>query len=404
MDFLASSTKLGILEIIEVYVQFNGPRLLACKNQSDKIFLALWVDEEEDSDLWFYMMVSATRLQAIRTGVISLHQAFSEPELDYLYEVVYIHEDSVWNTREVAVSEIEEDSLPSENTFLNCDPKTLPQMARQTITWEALKKDREVVYLVLNPKSKYPNEISSLGLGKVLSAFQPLINYLKVSSCSDLKLRLQDVARKSELNIFATSPGSFQIELASVFFETDIFGNSFAGDGIDMLFHLISLGDDASLLQEFMSRMDKKTAIKYRLFLESLTSSGAGMRLEWGSPTLTRGGSVEASFSSIKKTIKVIKQIEALEEREIEIVGELYKMDKVGWKFGLEDIKTSISYSGDVLEQAKSQARAATISELYTAKILEMPVITPVTNLIERKYKLISLTDYEPLEMQMRLV
>jgi len=123
MSFLPTSTDLGNLDVLEIYVQYNGPRLLACKNQAGKIFLGLWVDEEEDSDLWLYMFVSLERLKSVRTGQISLHQAFSNPETHFLYKITYTSTNSQWHSQRV--SQIDKDCLPLEGTFLRCDPETL---------------------------------------------------------------------------------------------------------------------------------------------------------------------------------------------------------------------------------------------------------------------------------------
>lgn len=128
MSFLATSTYLGDLDILEIYVQYNGPRLLACKNQVNKIFFVLWVNEEEDSELWLYMLVSIERLQTIRTGAISLYQAFAEPETETLYEVTCNDANHEWNVRQTLVSELDHDYLPLEDTFLSCDPDSLPQI------------------------------------------------------------------------------------------------------------------------------------------------------------------------------------------------------------------------------------------------------------------------------------
>jgi hypothetical protein len=404
MNFLAQSTTLGVLEVLEVYVQYNGPRLLACKNQVDKIFLALWVDEEEDSDLWLYMLISPSRLQSIRTGQVSLHDAFSKPELDYFYELVFTYEDASWSMREVSLDEIDEDCFPLKSAVLSCDPTSSIQVKSETVNWSALEKKREVVCFVLEPESIYPHEFSVLALGRILSTFQPLLTQLKVLQSADLKIKTREIVKKSEFNVFATSPGSFRIEMASTLFECDVFGNSFAGDAIASLFQLVQIGSDTKLLQDFMSNMDNKTATKYRLFLESFISSETGLKIEWGSPTLTRGGSVEVNLSSIHETLKAIKKIELVQEREISITGELFKMDKNGWRFGIKDLRTEKSYSGDILDQAKKAARTATISMIYSAKILEIPELIPVSNTVKTQYKLLALDSYEPSDMQMSLV
>lgn len=403
MDFLATSTSLGTLEVLEIYIQFNGPRLISCKNQSNKIFLALWVDEEEDVDLWLYVLISIDRLQAIRTGEISLHQAFSKPELDYLYEVIFHYENSEWISREVTLEEIEEDCFPSHDAFLDCDPTTLPQVESQKAIWKALRNQREVVHLVLNDTSDHPNEIPSFELGKLLYRFQPLINQLNAMSAIDLKLKPRDIAAKSEFNVFATSPGSFQVELASSLFESDAFGNSFAGNAVSTLFQLIKIGSDTKQLQNFMSRMEKKTATTYKLFLEALISSGTGIKFEWGSPTLGRGGNIEACLSLVAEVLTAIKKIESLQGREIKITGEVSKIDKDEWKFSIKDIKNGDLYKGDILEQAKNDARIATISMIYSATIIEIPEFSPATNIIRNQYKLSSLSIHNSLEEQINL-
>jgi hypothetical protein len=404
MDFLATSTSLGTLEVLEVYVEYNGPRLLACKNQASKVFFALWVDEEEDSDLWLYMLVSLDRLQSIRTGQISLHEAFSKPE-NSLYEVTYTHVNSEWCTRQVAVDDLDRDCLPLEDTFLRCDPKTLPQLESQKVIQNAILKRREIINLVLKPLSNYPNEFPAFELGKILSTFQLLINQLSTLANADSGLGSKDISKKSEFNVFAASPGSFQIELASSVFEIiDFFGNSLAGNAIEHLFHLIRIGSDANELQSFMLQAKKKTAPKYRVFLEALISSGTGLKIEWGSPTLTRGGSAEASLSSISETLELIKKIDSLEEKEYEIVGELFKVDKDSWKFGIRELRTKSSYKGDILDQAQPDAGTATISRLYVATILEVPEIAPTTNDIKSYYKLAALRPYDPPNKQLNFV
>jgi hypothetical protein len=404
MDFLAKSTNLGVLEILEVYIQYNGPRLLSCKNQAGKIFLALWVDEEEDSDLWLYMLISLNRLQSVRIGECSLNQAFSEPENGFLYEITFTYENSKWISRQTSVNELDEDCLPLKSAFLNCNPETLPQIDSQKIIQNAISKSREVVNLILEPLSQYPNEFPAFELGKVLSTFQPLVNQLGLSVTRDLEVIAREVAKKTEFSVFATSPGSFQIELASSFFEIDIFGNSFAGDAFEKFFELIKIGNNPKSLQAFMLLTDDKTPVKYRSFLEALIRSKTGLKIEWGSPTLNRGGSIEASFEELRETLEVIKKIESLQEKEYEIVGELFKVDKDSWKFGIRELQSGDTYKGSILEQAKSDAGTATISRLYSATILEVPEIFPATNSIKKNYKLVNLIPYESPNKQLTLI
>ena len=405
MEFLATSTILGTLEVLEIYIQYNGARLLACKNQASKIFLALWVDEEDEYDLWLYMLVSLDRLQNIRTGEISLHQAFSEPESSFLYELTYSYENFEWSTEAIALENLDKDCIPLEGTFLKCDPDTLPQVNSQKVTQNAISKSREFVNLVLNPSSeRYPNEFPAFGLGKILAAYQSLINELSVLKDIASKSTLKEIARKSDFNALVFTQGSFQIELASTFFEIDLFGNSIAGDATEKLFDLITIGSNINDLQDSILKDNKKAAKKYINFLEALISNGSGVKIEWGSPTLIRGGSVEASLSLIHETLEVMNRIESLEIRQIEVIGDLFKVDKIDWKFGILDFTTNQFYKGDILDEAKSDARIATISRIYKALIREVPEIISATSEIKTQYKLLALNIYDASSEQLEFL
>lgn len=404
MTFLATSTKLGTLEALEIYIQYNGARLLSCKNQTGKIFLALWVDEEEDKNLWLYMLVSLDRLQSIRTGKISLHEAFSNPESSYLHEITYSHINLEWDAKEITVDALEEDCLPMENTSLGCDPITLPYLESQKVIENAITKTREVVNIILEPLSKYPNEFPAFKLGEVLCTFQPLISQLIVSANAEIRMKSKELYKKSEFNVFATSPGSFQVELASSVFEPNLLGNSLAGDAIESLINLLQLGSDSKKLHLFLSQSNKKVAVKYCSFLKALISSGTGVVIEWGSPTLTRGGSVRTSLKLVREILEVIEKIDSLEDKEYEIIGELFKVDKDNWKFGVKELSTNFSYKGDILEQAKRDAGTATISNLYVATIIETFTIVSTINDIKNHYELIALRPYTSSVQQLNLV
>jgi hypothetical protein len=403
MNFLATSTQLGTLELLEVYVQYNGPRLLACKNQANKIFLALWVDEEEELDLWLYMLVSYERLIAIRKGEMSLHEAFSNPESNYLYELTYTNLSSQWSVDKKSIERISPDCLPLEDTFIKCHLESLPYLELQEVNQNAILKTREIVNLVLDPLfSDHQNEFSAIKLGEILSAFQLLI-YQLVTPLKRRPLGEMPIKEETNFNVFATSPGSFKVKLASSNFKPDIYDNSLAGDAVEKLLTLIMMRGDTNNLQEFMLGLHKKTVVKYQSFLEAVISSGSGLRIEWGSPSLTRGRSISIDIQSIQETIEVIKKIELLEQREINITGNLFMADNDSWKFGIEDINSGISYKGDIRTEAQAYAGTATIGRLYSATIIEFPKINPLTSEIKNNYTLIALNLYESPTEQMTL-
>jgi hypothetical protein len=94
MSFLPTDSFLGNLELLEVYVFYDSPRLFACQNLSGQIFIAVWIDETANADIWLYVSVSPNRFLAIRSGYIDLHEAYAKAEeIDGLYKVTTYHDD-----------------------------------------------------------------------------------------------------------------------------------------------------------------------------------------------------------------------------------------------------------------------------------------------------------------------
>jgi hypothetical protein len=186
MNFLPVLPQLGQLEILEVYVQYNGPRLFSCKNQVNKIFLNLWVDEEEEYDLWLLMLVSIERLQAIRVGNISLRQSFLESESSCLYELTCCHRRDSWDFKTLSINQLDHDCLPLENTFLELSEETLPYVETQDILKNAITCKREFLNITLsNDFSRYANEFSVAKLGNIFVTLQPLLEEIGIFKNTD---------------------------------------------------------------------------------------------------------------------------------------------------------------------------------------------------------------------------
>ena len=127
---LPESTVLGELTILEVYEFYIQPALFACRNVAEQIYLAVWVDEDEDSSRWLYVAVSLERFLQVRGGKLSLREAFAEPEDGVGLDVV-VYSDPKLHSRVDAVpsAEIDESWLPLPGEYLEVDA-AVPESVR----------------------------------------------------------------------------------------------------------------------------------------------------------------------------------------------------------------------------------------------------------------------------------
>jgi len=80
MPFLARTSKLGKLRMVEVYEVYDIPRLFCCANDYGHHFLVLSIDENNLGHTWLYVAVTRKTLKRIRCGEIDLRDAFKSSE------------------------------------------------------------------------------------------------------------------------------------------------------------------------------------------------------------------------------------------------------------------------------------------------------------------------------------
>ncbi|GEM_PF-3499095 len=119
MSYLPQSTKLGKLELIEVYEFYDKPLLFSCRNEDNDIFLAVFIDENENFDTWLYTKMSSQRFTQVWSGEIDLHDAFAKAEKEVIFEVQipYDNEQPI-AVKTISSSLIHEEWLPLPGQFV----------------------------------------------------------------------------------------------------------------------------------------------------------------------------------------------------------------------------------------------------------------------------------------------
>jgi Family of unknown function (DUF6575) len=119
MYALDGSKELGLIEVLDVYVEHDGPRLFSCKDSRGQSYVAVWVDESDSSDVWLYAAVSRSRLNALEADTVDLRSIFSETESGKVLQVTTFHDQGSPLEEPVNCSEIPEEWLPMAGASLS---------------------------------------------------------------------------------------------------------------------------------------------------------------------------------------------------------------------------------------------------------------------------------------------
>ena len=113
-------TMLGELEMITEYEYYDCPRLFTCKNQIEKLYIGLSVEDNDDNQVWLYAALTPNRLAKAEKGEIDLRDVFLEAEEKFVLEVTTYNADAEADTAHMMIcNDIPETFLPTEGLFLN---------------------------------------------------------------------------------------------------------------------------------------------------------------------------------------------------------------------------------------------------------------------------------------------
>ncbi|MCL1468176.1 DUF6575 domain-containing protein [Argonema galeatum] len=130
MSFLLEYSSLELLETIKEYDYFNRALLFSCRNSAGEIFLAVWVHETEDFELYLCVPISQQRLTEVETGALDVRDAFKKAELGLVYEVKIPHENSPDMIETIPCEKLREECLPKAGYLLKSDAKTPPVLTK----------------------------------------------------------------------------------------------------------------------------------------------------------------------------------------------------------------------------------------------------------------------------------
>jgi hypothetical protein len=129
MTYLPQNTLLGKLELVEVYEYHDKPVLFACRNASYTHYLVVQEGVHARFETWLYASLSYTRFQQVRTGLIDLHDAFSDAEDGFVFLVTLFDDAShVPQVTTIPISHLDDAQIPDAGEFLNLESAGLAKI------------------------------------------------------------------------------------------------------------------------------------------------------------------------------------------------------------------------------------------------------------------------------------
>jgi hypothetical protein len=390
------------LQLIEVYVEFNGPILYSAYNDSGQIFLILLIDQNDSYDDFLYLPISLKKLQKVRQGLIDLYLVFSQPESFILKVRNYFDETDLSCSVEVLNNEsLEPCILPSPNTFIDDCSQDLPiDFVREEhkLSQLAIENNRDALEFKLKPLN-FPelHEISAFFFGKLLVDFQDLIFSLLGTRLSNRDPSYAILKEMATFNALASFPaGSFVVKLISANQHTklDIFDGLSSSDIIEDFIYLLNSFSDINLFKSYYSSFsNSKNLMKLsKNFLKSLVSSGCNLDIFWGSPSLNKGGTSSLSLDNANIIIELINSIQDQQEIPIQVVGKFFRIDTKLYRFGFKSINGDNDYVGKVSPSILNIFKKVNSDLLYSVLINR----TVFSNALEQDYtdELLTISEY----------
>lgn len=224
-------------------------------------------------------------------------------------------------------------------------------------------------------------------MGMVLTSLQELFDAVGQSETgrtSNNGKIPKEILDRTQLSVFETFKGSFGVKLSLEPNPTqlEMFDRPLAERVAENFIELLKRSNkvDKEELKEFLLRLKRRSASKYRKFLMSLISSDSNFYVDWGSVTPDKGGQASLSLENTIGTVEFINKMEVEEPEEYIINGELISASKIKKTLEIEDLKEGKKYLGEIAESlATNQEVDLTIGRLYSAKIQEITSINPAT-------------------------
>lgn len=381
------------IKIYHIYEFYDEPIIFSFYNSVGSLFLANYIDWNEESNTWLYLPVSLPEIKLIETGKLNLREAIINARSSFTY-IVEEYFDGQTQYYTVPIKSINEEYLPSQDSFIEFSQGNSNLGEIEFITGKVTSSNRYVVDISLEPEGSHVNEIEASSLGNTLINFQELVEAISLKDDATNTSRIpNDIREKSKMKVTDTYAASFGIRLESDVMASMMSENDLLNKSLMKIMELLSNSNNLEISKELLTNINKKGVSKYKIFINNLIENSLDGKVKAAFPRI--GDNIEvmsAEFSS-KSLTRLSDSIDKFVEEtsnEVTMKGTLvsYNSETTHFKFVSVDETNKGSFIGKTAQSLPKQAFE--IPSIGTINLLENISSKVLTGEETKTYHLLS--------------
>jgi hypothetical protein len=389
---------LGWLRLIETYVYYDGPVLFACRNTRDQTFVAVWLDDSDETNEWLLAPTSAARFAAVRSRQLDLRTVFARPEDGIVFRLAVSKVTQQAAVIMLPASELSDEQLPAEGEYVGAARDVLAEVTQPRPSTEAVAAQvwRPVLDVHLQLPIRYGYRAPVRWLASLLAPLQETFDAMVYGSAVSEKKRWSlpsDLLMHTEMALQSNYSGSVGLVLAASE-QADLFGQSVVAAALDRFLLLLDCGSDEERLRGILQTVHRRAATRYGLVLAALVRANADLDAAWSSPDAAEKRSAHLSATVARDALEIVNRLVVQLPEEISVLGTLVGLNVRTKTYEITEVTTGKKYSGRIADEALPLVEHATISDKYIARISKVTELLPTTGHENIIWQLIAL--YRP--------
>jgi hypothetical protein len=356
-------------------IYYDGLQLFVGNDQLQTSYICLLIDSGPQ-DIFMCVPISKTRLNKFYNGDLDLRDIYTSPETGEWFQIGIDNYQQDYFVLE-PIDEPNESYLPSAGFLL-----TRTGSASQSIVIESKEKNRAIVHLSLNPPEALAEpKIHSFRLAEVLGIFQTLVREAYHKSIREDKKsanyrEILSNENQYQLDVYATAPGSFTVQLQSEAL-SDLLGYSEIAKAFDRIDIITANILETEKAVATIAENKGRVATAYLKLLNFIVDNDSPISYQWTMPEKS-----EPIYYSIPKKQAIdlrteLLKIEDISKEIMRFTGKFTKVDIKRKTWSVTDETENRTYTGHIPKDSEVSLLGVTIgTQLYSficeEKIIEL--------------------------------